>query len=82
MEEIETREAETDSPRDSSSTAQSIGMPAGAEGWIAKFNQLHAETNNLRDSTVNMHSDVQVALLRVFTIGEDLPQHLGWAGKA
>ena len=31
MDEIEAGEADKDSPRDSSSTAQSTGMPAGAE---------------------------------------------------
>ena len=43
MDEMEARETDKDSPRDSSSTAQSTGMPAGTEGGIA--NQLHAEAN-------------------------------------
>ena len=33
-------------------------------------------------SSVGIHSCVQAALVRVSTIGEDLTQHLDWAGKA
>ena len=36
VEEIEARDEDVDSPRDSSSTAQSTGWPAGAGGCIAK----------------------------------------------